>query len=54
MFLYQGKNVANQNGETKTEVTDEIKSRKDSVSGMADIEEAVPNETEGKNIDKQR
>ena len=38
----------------ETEVTDEIKSRKDSVNQIADIEEAVPNETEDKNIDKQR
>ena len=54
MFLYQDENVANQNGETKTEATDEIKSRKDSVNEIADIEEAVPNETQDKNIDKQR
>ena len=54
MFLYQGENVANQNGETKTEATDEFKSRKDSVNEIADIEEAVANETQDKNIDKQK
>ena len=32
MFLYQGENVANQNGESKTEAIEEIKSRKDSVN----------------------
>ena len=32
----------------------EVPSRQDSVNDIADIEEAVPNDSEEKNIDKQR
>lgn len=54
VFFYQGETVAKQNGEANTDVKDEIPSRKDSVNEIIDIEEAVPNETEDKTIDKQK
>ena len=40
--------------EANSDAKEEVPLRKDSVNEIADIEESVPNETEDKNIDKQR